>query len=94
MPRLRDVTAAAKGLQVVQVERIAAASERHDVIAFEPARVSARATAIAVALEDGAAGRSPAGGVEFSVAPAHRKNLWLLLGKATKGRFTREEDGS
>ena len=64
MPRLGDVTAPAEGLQIVHVPRIAAASERLDVIAFEPAGEPAGPATVAVALEDGAAHDSPAARIQ------------------------------
>ena len=65
------MTASAKALQIVHVPRIAAAPERLDVIAFQPAGEPARPTAVAVPLEHGAAHRSPLARVEARVISAH-----------------------
>ena len=69
--RLCDVAAAAQGLQVLGVPRLAPDADRDDVIDLETAGAAALAAAVAIAIEDLEAEAAPAPAIDRPRPPAH-----------------------
>ena len=62
---------AAKRLEIVERQRIAATLQRDNVIDFQPTGTTALPAAPAVALQDGPAHPSPVARVKVQMVPAH-----------------------